>query len=86
MSECGLEGRDVLDPHPSPPSDSSSMNGDDEQLEAMRSQVRFSGAFNGVKFDNISWEITEKGTIRLWSSDIGVSVDVQCSWVLNSGV
>ena len=70
VAQCGVEGGAVLEPHPSPPSDTPSMNEEDEELEAIRSQVRFSGAFNGVKFDNISWEITEKGVCRLWSPDL----------------
>ena len=34
----------------------------DWQLQLLRSQIRLGEAFSGVKFNNISWEITHKGT------------------------
>ena len=36
-------------------------NSDDQQLRALRSQIRLSESFSGVNFDNVSWEITQKG-------------------------
>ena len=35
--------------------------GDQRLLTSLRSQIRLSEAFSGVKFDDVSWEITHKG-------------------------
>ena len=59
-SESGAEAMDV----PSPTgADSSSRNINDQQLESLRSQITLSEEFSGVKFNNVSWEITHKGIV-----------------------
>ena len=51
---------------PSTGADSSTTtSGDDQQLRSLRSQIRLSEAFSGIKFNNTSWEITHKGTLFL---------------------
>ena len=55
-----------MDLAPSTCADSSTTtSGDDQQLRSLRSQIRLSEAFSGIKFSSISWEITHKGTAFL---------------------
>jgi hypothetical protein len=57
---------EAMDQSPSTGADSSTagtMSVDDQQLRGLRSQVRLSEAFSGIKFTNTSWEITHKGTV-----------------------
>ena len=47
--------------------DSSSKEISDKHLLAsLRSQIRLSEAFSGVKFDDVSWEITHKGICLIY--------------------
>lgn len=56
----------AMDQSPSTGADSSTtcrtMSVDDQQLRGLRSQVRLSEAFSGIRFTNTSWEITHNGT------------------------
>ena len=56
----------AMDQSPSTGADSSTtcrtMSVDDHQLRGLRSQVRLSEAFSGIRFTNTSWEITHNGT------------------------
>ena len=53
----------AMDQSPSMGADSSTtMSVDDQELRGLRSQVRLSEAFSGIRFTNTSWEITHKGT------------------------
>ena len=57
---------EAMDQAPSTGADSSTMtSGDDHQFRSLRSQIRLSEAFSGIKFNNTSWEITHKGTACL---------------------
>lgn len=53
----------AMDQAPSTGADSSTtMSSGDQQLQWLRSTIRLSEAFSGIKFTNTSWEITHKGT------------------------
>lgn len=62
IAHSGHSGAQLAGLPPSSVSDPPSTDADDRQIQALRSQIRLSETFSGVKLDSVSWEITHKGT------------------------